>query len=200
VSPGVTRPGAEVQVIARVRRTEFEQSSDGTVRLPLVRAVVVRSEALATATEPVRLWPTAVPGTFDGRFMPGGSGAYSIHVTAGRAEAADVVIRAGAPSARFVRAGVEAGAPSARFVGAGVEAGHAAPRQGDDEEARFIASATGGAVGTPDDLAPIVHHLRSLARSRVAETIHPMRSGWWTAPFALALCAEWALRRRRGDR
>jgi hypothetical protein len=172
VNPGVIAPGGEVQVIARVRRTEFERSADGSIRLPLVHAVALRTEGPATSTEPVRLWPAIAPGVFEGRFVPEGSGTSGIHVTAGTAEAADVVMRAG----------------------------HPRPAQGDDEEARFVASATGGAVGTPDDLAPIVNHLRSLTRDRVPETTHPMRSGWWTAPFALALCAEWLLRRRRGQR
>ncbi len=31
-----------------------------------------------------------------------------------------------------------------------------------------------------------------------ATTWHPMRSAWWIVPFALALAAEWWLRRRRG--
>ena len=168
--PPVVRPGAEVQIIARVRRTEFERSPDGTVRLPLVRAVAVHSEGSATATEPIRLWPALAPGVFEGRFTPADSGTSSVHVMAGRAEATDVVIQAG--------------------DGASV--------QGDDEEARLVASATGGVVGTPDDIAPIVNHVRSLVRSRVPETRHPMRHGWWTLPFALALCAEWTLRRRRG--
>jgi hypothetical protein len=66
------------------------------------------------------------------------------------------------------------------------------------EEAATIAAATGGVAA--DDPDRIVSHLRALPRRRMLTTLHPMRSGWWALPFALALCAEWALRRRSGRR
>jgi len=33
---------------------------------------------------------------------------------------------------------------------------------------------------------------------RVVRDTHPMRSPWWALPFAALLCAEWAVRRKRG--
>jgi hypothetical protein len=39
---------------------------------------------------------------------------------------------------------------------------------------------------------------RALRPSPRSEIWHPMRSAWWILPFALALSAEWWMRRRRG--
>jgi hypothetical protein len=157
-------------VVARIRRTEFEHAADGSISMPAVRAVALGGSRGDGAPESVRLWPTTEPGVFEGRFSRTAEGAYSIHVTAGRAQNVTIVLEAAIPES----------------VGP------------DEDEASIVASATGGAVATATDLTPIVEHLRSLARIKAPTTIHPMRSGWWTLPFTLALCTEWALRRRRG--
>jgi hypothetical protein len=170
--PEVVRPGSESHAIVRVRRTEFERSSGGELRIPAVRALLLRKQERTTTTEVIRLWPTTESGVFEGRFTSSRSGTDSIQVSAGSAEGSALVVR-------------------------GASEGDL---RGDDEEAELLATTTGGGVGTAENLAPIVNHLRSLARKQVAAQLHPMRSGWWIVPFALALCAEWTLRRRRGER
>jgi hypothetical protein len=32
----------------------------------------------------------------------------------------------------------------------------------------------------------------------VTRAVHPMRSPWWVVAFAVLLCGEWAIRRKRG--
>jgi len=69
-----------------------------------------------------------------------------------------------------------------------------------DDRARLAgwASSHGGATLPESKLAelePLVSRALSPATER--RTTHPMRSAWWIAPFALALGAEWILRRSR---
>jgi hypothetical protein len=65
---------------------------------------------------------------------------------------------------------------------------------------RWIAAHGGTIVEASqlDDLAPRI--TRALRVAPRVEIRHPMRSPWWLVPFALALAAEWWLRRRRGLR
>jgi hypothetical protein len=74
------------------------------------------------------------------------------------------------------------------------------PAAYDDESLKLMASSTGGVIVDAADLAKLRQHLLGLSTPDEPRTIRPMRSGWWSVPFALALCTEWALRRRRGDR
>ena len=73
-------------------------------------------------------------------------------------------------------------------------------RSFDDEALKMIAETSGGVVVDATDTAPLRRHLSGLNRHDERRTFHPMRSGWWSLPFASVLCAEWALRRRRGAR
>jgi len=174
------RPGADARVVARLRRTELEQFPDGSVAAPAIRALAATTIGTArtrsatrtyTTHERIRLWPTAEPGVFAGTYSPLRPGSYYAHaITEGAQDAAAIV--------------------EVDLAGGG----------GDDEEAALVASATGGAIATATDLTPVVTHLRSLRRARIERTLHPMRSGWWMLPFAAALCGEWGLRRRRGQR
>jgi hypothetical protein len=59
---------------------------------------------------------------------------------------------------------------------------------------------TGGVVVASSALSPLVSHLSGIPRATRRESAHPMRSAWWMAVFAAALCAEWTLRRRSGMR
>jgi hypothetical protein len=179
LDPGVVKPGAKTRVVARIRRTELEQFPDGSVEVPVVRAVAIatgeagrRAAAVRENEEPVRLWPGPEPGVFEGRFTPLERGSYAVHVITGSAQDTALTVEADLPDA----------------IG------------GDDEEAAIVASGTGGVVAASNDLTPVANHLRSLRRTELDATAHPMRSGWWTLPFALALCAEWTMRRRRGER
>ena len=49
----------------------------------------------------------------------------------------------------------------------------------------------------PDLVSSLAAHLPARA---VDVRVHPMRSPWWSVPFALALCIEWGWRRMHGAR
>ncbi|MCA1564014.1 MAG: hypothetical protein LC804_28480 [Acidobacteria bacterium] len=172
LDPPVSPAGAPTRVVVRIRRTELQRDPDSSTRVPEVRAVAVARRGRTSTTETLRLWPAPEPGVFTGEFVPESTGEYYVHVTAGRAQDAVRLL----------------------------QTSHPAAGGGDDEESAMIASATGGVVTTADNLAPLAEHLRSLSRPDVRATARPMRSSWWTLPFALALAAEWTLRRRRGSR
>ena len=61
------------------------------------------------------------------------------------------------------------------------------------------AASRGGQVIARDSVASLSRVLEGVLRPvpRITEW-HPMRSPWWIVPFALALAAEWWMRRRRG--
>ena len=61
------------------------------------------------------------------------------------------------------------------------------------------AASRGGQVIARDSVASLSRVLEGVLRPvpRITEW-HPMRSPWWVVPFALALAAEWWMRRRRG--
>ena len=168
--PPVAMPGSVVRVVARVRGTAFERGADGSIEVPQVRGVAMATYGKATMAESVRLWPTAETGVFEGHFVPAAGARQAVHAVAGREQDFAPVVLS------------------------------ELARRSSDEEAAIVAAATGGVVAAAGDPAPLVRHLRDVPRPRVTTAVHPMRGAWWTLPFAAALCAEWALRRRRGQR
>ena len=63
------------------------------------------------------------------------------------------------------------------------------------------AAAHGGQVVAESELAGLAPAIvRAVAPSRETRVIHPMRSALWLIPFALAVGAEWFLRRRNALR
>jgi len=63
------------------------------------------------------------------------------------------------------------------------------------------AGAHGGKVFPSTELAQLPDALTAAISPPVERrTIHPMRSGWWMAPFGLLLGLEWWTRRRRGEK
>ena len=170
LDPPVAARGSAVRVVARVRPTAFERGADGSIGVPQVRGVAVATLGRSTMTESIRLWPTAETGVFEGRFVPTAGGRQAVHAVVGREQDFAPVVLS------------------------------ESARRSSDEDAAIVAAATGGVVSAVSDLAPLVRHLRAVRRGRVAATVHPMRSAWWVLPFTAALCAEWALRRRRGQR
>ena len=142
------------------------ESNADDVELPFMTAAAV-SRSAAPASEFIRLWPAGEPGVFRGEFAPPERRRYSVVVRAGKLEAA----------AELLPADESAGSADAR-------------------EAALVAASTGGIVTNADRLAPLIDHLRAQSRDRVRDTVHPMRNGWWIAPFAIALCVEWTMRRR----
>ena len=74
-------------------------------------------------------------------------------------------------------------------------------RDGDDAPGLLAAWAEsrGGRAMSRDQLDSLPQVMRALIHSTDQMTAwHPMRSPWWIVPFALALAAEWWMRRRRG--
>jgi hypothetical protein len=121
----------------------------------------------------VRLWPAADPGAFEGDVVAPHAGSYDARASAAGSTADTPVI---------------------------VADGVRHPPPFDDEALKMITETSGGVVVDATDTAPLRRHLNGLNRHDERRTLHPMRSGWWSLPFAAALCAEWTLRRRRGAR
>jgi hypothetical protein len=120
----------------------------------------------------VRLWPTAEPGTYEGSWRPSAPGDYDIAVTLGDWRG------------------------DARLT---ADADVASVSSADPGGLALAASTSGGRVFPADQTSILVDALRSTYPARrVTRPTHPMRSAWWTVPFAGLLCAEWAVRRKRG--
>jgi hypothetical protein len=173
ISPGVPRPAEETTIRARIRPTEFEEAS-GETRVPAVRAILVGGDG---REQPVRLWPSAEPGVFEGRLDVRAAGTYDVHVSTSAGAIADEVVH------------VIAGAR--RPAGVTDHGG---------EALRLIAASTGGVSVTATDLAPLEQYLRSLSGGKISRTVHPARSPGLVVLFATLLCAEWGIRRLGGRR
>jgi hypothetical protein len=137
---------------------------------PAVSAALVSRDGMQHF---VRLWPGAETATFDGEIIAPGPGMYD---------------------ARLSVAGTMV--DTALLIADGIRQ----PPVYDDDSLRLIAATTGGVVADLSDTTALQRHLRELPRRDESRTVHPMRSAWWSLPFAAVLCAEWALRRRRGAR
>ena len=128
--------------------------------------------------QPIRLIPDAEPGVYRGRFVA--------RETPGRST---VEVRAAAAQP--------------------LSASHTLLVQADARRLRstlpsslgLLSASHRGIDVTPEHLADLTRFLQGAVVSpRVPLVRHPMRSTWWILPFALSLCAEWWLRRRRGLR
>ena len=168
VTPGVPRPNEEVAIRARIRPTEFDDAPDRT-RLPAIHARLIGRDG---SQHVIRLWPTAEPGVFEGRFKAPPAGNYDLQVGTASGASIDEVVT------------VVAGARHPSSVSTGA--------------LRLIAAATGGVAVSTADLAPLERHLRSLPSGELERTVRPARSISLVIVFATLLCAEWTVRRRRG--
>lgn len=169
LSPRVAAVGEPVTVRATVRPTEFAGEGD-RIAIPPVGATLVSP---AGGEKPVRLWPTAEPGVFEGTATAPAAGSHEVRVTAGRhvgRAPMDVTLE---PRRVFIE---------------------------DAEAMALVPTWTGGVAARADDLRPLEDHLRALAGAPEPVTVRPLRSAWWIALFAACLSAEWAMRRRRGSR
>lgn len=138
-----------------------------------IARVAARLEGGSGATN-VRLWP-AEAGRFRGHArLPQAPGPYRLVVESDGARAdADLLVRDDAVSAPSV--------PRAHLT--------------------TWATAQGGAVIPASQIDQLPGAIRAAVDTgSISVVIHPMRSGWWMVPFALALGAEWWLRRRRRSR
>jgi len=167
LEPGIAAPGQVVTLRVHVRATEAE-SRPGVMAFPSVSARLIGPDG---SIEPVRLWPVAEAGLFEGRVPAPGAGRYAVQVSAGRATFDTALVVSG-----DVRT-----------------AAFGAPRT-----LELLARSSGGVIVRAADLDQLEAHLAALDRPSAARSIHPARSPWWMAGFGLLLCAEWGLRRRRG--
>jgi hypothetical protein len=123
----------------------------------------------AKVDAPIRLWPTPEPGRYEGEWRPPLAGEYAVDVTAGPLTGA-AVMTADAAAAR---------------------------QPGGDDTAEIAALASGGGVFA--DEASLARTLAGKFPAAAASVpVRVARSPWWAVAFASLLCAEWALRRRRG--
>ncbi|MGH7619086.1 MAG: hypothetical protein ACREPM_17840, partial [Gemmatimonadaceae bacterium] len=165
-TPAVVTPGERFAVRALVRDAVLS-----TAR-PL-RASASASLVSNARPTPVRLWPTARAGGFDGDVKaPSAPGIYRVDVSANGARG-DIPI--------VVASDVARPAPEARDL------------------LRAWVAAHGGSTVSAAEIGSLAQRLVAAvhpADRRI--TWHPMRSAWWILPFALALSLDWWLRRRRG--
>jgi hypothetical protein len=138
----------------------------------------LRVSARLDTGEPIRLWPDAEADVFSGSFVASGPALHRVTVSAGADEASGV------------------------SGSALVAIDHAARRaEPIVPPLAMLAASRGGINVTPEHLPELEAHLRrEVTAPPIRTTTRPMRSGWWTLPFAACLGGEWWLRRRRGLR
>jgi hypothetical protein len=136
-------------------------------------AVDVQAQVIcATGEQPVRVWPGARPGTYEGTIVADGSGACRVHARVGERQVAARLVITNQVERPFSEAALEA-----------------------------AIGAHGGIVADGGDHARLAARARDqLPARRENRPTHPFRSPWWIAPFAACLGGEWFLRRRRGLR
>jgi len=169
--PAVVRPGSEVHLEVRLRRTEWADPGPAPreTRLPGIAARISDSGG---QLQTIRLWPRAEPGLFGGEFSVAAAGVHAVRVETDQ-HAAETTLLVDASAAL-----------------------PAIPRM----DPGPVAALTGGVTGTASEMNRVVQHLSSLPRGQRLASIRPFESAWWTVIFAGLLCGEWALRRRAGQR
>jgi hypothetical protein len=161
--------GEPARVRARLRATELAPAAE-SFALDAVSARAVSPGA--HVDEAVRLWPSAEPGVYEGEWRPSLAGDYTITVNAGP-HAGDVPLTVASSTSRLSPA--------------------------DPDGLALAARASGGRVFPADRSAELIEEMKKAFPARTStRSSNPMRSPWWVVPFAGLLCAEWALRRRRG--
>jgi hypothetical protein len=168
-TPAIARPDETITLAARIRTSELPAGQD-RFELPAVAAHATSPRSRVDM--PVRLWPTAEPGVYEGEWRAAAAGNYDLSVTAGALRG-------------------DATVTIADTVTHGSTA--------DPESLALAARASGGQVFPVDRSSDLVDALRAAYPARrVIRTSHPMRSSWWVVAFAVLLSTEWAIRRRAG--
>jgi hypothetical protein len=171
LNPPVAGPGEGVKLHVRLRPTELAEVAGGS-RTPVVRARLVGEDA----DELVRLWPVAEDGAFEGTIEAPSPGTYDVQVT------------------------TDAGAAGDDLLTVIAEARHPEVASNDGRDSlQLAAGAMGGTAVDESDPAPLERQLRTLQGGTTPEKIRPTRSAWFAGTTIALLCAEWALRRRRGQ-
>ncbi len=169
VSPALARPGDSVRVSARVRDAELLERG-GRVEVNSVQARAIRTDSRMDAF--IRLWPTAEPGVFAGAFTVPAPGNYDISVATDSLRGDATLIAA----------------PDV-----------AVPSAASSDDFDLLARSTGGRAFPLARWRELVDAIASaFPAKRITRATHLMRSPWWCVPFAALLCAEWAVRRKRG--
>jgi hypothetical protein len=177
MEPAIVQSGRTARIVARVRPTEIVpahgRSDSGSFA---IEAQVIDPSG---RDEIVRLYPKMECGTMEGLVATSLPGVYAVRVS----------LASGAQS-------------QASFL---VRDGTFTVARSDivdtvDTVLEGVPELTGGVVVASSDLSPLVSHLSEIPRATRRESAHPMRSAWWMAVFAAALCGEWTLRRRSGLR
>ncbi len=177
VTPAVLAPNDDAVVTVTLRDLALAGAAGsitlaGPERPVSVSAILEHGSGPAITRLGVRLWPGGPAGSLRGTFRaPATPGPAHLLITAGDHHTA---------------------------VPLAVDS---APRRptGDPGLLDAWTSARGGRVVAASDLSALPAALtEALQPARHPERWRPMRSPWWLAPFALALAADWWLRRRRG--
>jgi len=173
VSPAPVSPGEnlDVDVVIRAAALREVASTRDTVRASVIADIV----GPRAARTPIRLWPGSNVGEFHTTVRaPRDTGVYRVVVSSG---------------------GLSADAPL--VVASDVSRAAAS----DIDLLESLAASRGGKVVPASGLDGLAPEIAAIVRpASRAETWHPMRSAWWILPFALAVGAEWLLRRRAGLR
>jgi len=171
MKPAVVRPGGSARIVARVRPTEIVSGQGENAGGSFT--IEARVTGPSGRDDNVRLHPTIERGTLEGLVTTSLPGVYAVSVS----------LASGAPSQTTFLARDEAFTLS-----------------GSETVLEDVPELTGGVVASSTDLSPVVRHLSEIPRTTLRQAAHPMRSAWWMAAFAAALCGEWTLRRRSGLR
>jgi hypothetical protein len=171
MEPAVVRPGGSARIVARVRPTEIVGGHGENAGGSFTIEAHVTGPS--GRDDNVRLHPTIERGTLEGLVTTSLSGVYAVSVS----------LASGAASQTTFLALDEAFTLS-----------------GSETALEGVPELTGGVVAYSTDLSPVVRHLCEIPRTTLRQAAHPMRSAWWMAAFAAALCGEWTLRRRSGLR
>ncbi len=169
--PAVVRSGRTARVVARIRPTELVAAEgDTTGGSYLIEGQVTDPSG---RDDIVRLHPTMERGTLEGTVATSLPGVYAVAVTLANGARSETTFVAYDDAFMLARS---------------------------DSTLEAVPDLTGGVVAASPDLSPLVRHLSDTPHATRREAVHPMRSVWWMAVFAAALCAEWTLRRRSGLR
>jgi hypothetical protein len=171
VEPALARVGEKVHIRARLRSTELRGGLDAVSSEPISARAIAPERHV---DQPIRLWPTREPGTFEGEWAIPGAAEYAISVSS-----SDAVADASVAVVDAVARGAD----------------------DDVDGLEMLVRASGGEMRAASDTQHVVDAMtRALQRQSTSMQVHPMRSPWWMAVFAVALCAEWGWRRAHGGR